>query len=91
MTKAEVIIEHLQTLIEQWKQMEEEVAEGEEPYVPWEDEYGADLTFMIDCHPVFQGDKPCLLKEHGIDWDKDIMSDETCSECKAIWLMEEYE
>ena len=91
MTNAEVIIEHLQTLIEQWKQMEEEVEEGEEEYVPFEDEYGSDLTFMIDCHPVFKGDKPCLVEERGVDWDDHILRDRTCSECKAIWLMDEYE
>lgn len=62
----------------------------------WKDEYGNDLTEMIDCHVVFEGDPPCLLDERKIEWEpkaaKDrIAKQDACAECKAIWLMEKYE
>lgn len=90
MTNAEVIIENLQILINQWEIMKQEVADGDDPYIPNESEYGEDLTWQIDCHPIFKGDKPCLLDVRNIEMDSKGLYKQHCSECKAVWLMEEY-
>ena len=91
MTRAEVIIRNLQELIEKYKQMQEDVEQGEDPYEYHEGEYGNDLTWQIDCHPIFKGDKPCLLDERHVEMDKQGLYQAHCRECKARWLMEEYD
>jgi hypothetical protein len=69
----------------------------------WEDEFGSDLTDMIDCHAIFEGDPPCLLEVRNISTympdtgtakeriDNQIKRQAACAECKAKWLMQEYE
>ena len=89
MTNAELIIQNLQTLIESWKEMQKEVAEGEEKYIPVQDEYGSDLTWQIACHPIFKGDRPCLNKVRNAEYGECEFG-ENCKECKAMWLMEDY-
>lgn len=91
MTNAEVIIQNLQELIENWKTMKEDVKNGDDPYIPSEGEYGQDLTWQIDCHPIFKGDRPCLLDERKIKMDDKGLYKIHCEECKAMWLMDEYE
>ena len=90
MTNAELIIQNLQTLVEEWKEMRRQVAKGEEEYIPTEDEYGSDLTWQIECHPIFQGDRPCLNEVRNTEYGEREFG-ENCKECKAMWLMEEYE
>ena len=90
MTNLEVIIQNLQNLKQAWEDMYNDVKDGVEPFVPCEDEYGSDLTWQIDCHPVFKWDVPCLNDERGIEYGKPEF-DENCKECKSAWLMREYE
>lgn len=95
MTRLEVMIQSLNKLKEQYEQVKKD-GELNEVYW-WEDEFGADLTDGIDCHPVFEGEPPCLCKERGyfdkyeLSMDERIKKAEACAECKAIWLMGEYE
>ena len=94
MTRAEVIIENLKNLKEQYEQAK---ADGELNEVYWWiDEYGADLTDEIDCHVVFQGEPPCLCEERNLnlyskDLDEKMKAQAACAECKAIYLMGEFE
>ena len=90
MKNIDVIIRNLQELKENWEQMEKEVAEGEEPYVPNEGEYGDDLVWSIDCHPVFKGQRPCLNETKNVKYGEKGWN-ENCRECTALWLMDEYE
>ena len=93
MTRAEVIIENLKTLTEQYEQAK---SDGELDEIEWwTNEFGADLTDDIDCHVVFQGEPPCLCEERGLnmfskDHEEKMKADAACSECKAIYLMGEY-
>lgn len=94
MTRLEVILQSLNTLKEQY---EEAKAAGELDEVDWWiDEVGMDLTDGIDCHPVFKGEPPCLWNERGLNKypltvEDKIKRVEACAECKAIWLMGEFE
>ena len=93
MNRAEVIIGNLNNLIKQYKQA---IADGELDEVEWwVDEYGADLTDEIDCHVVFQDEPPCLCEERNLnmfskDHDEKMKAQAACSECKAIYLMGEF-
>lgn len=90
MTNLEVIIQNLENLKQAWEDMLNDAKKGEETYVPYEDEYGSDLTWQIDCHPIFKGDAPCLNKERGVEYGKPEF-DENYKECKSMWLMRDYE
>ncbi len=69
----------------------------------WEDEFGSDLTDMIDCHVVFADDPPCLLEKRGLSeqmpasatseekCNNRVACERACAECKALWLMGEYD
>lgn len=101
MNRAEVIIQNMKNLIEAHDQAEKD-GELDEIFW-WEDEFGADLTDMIDCHVVFKDSLPCLIHERNIPydlpdsasnedkWKNRLRRDAACAECKAKWLMEEYE
>lgn len=101
MTRAEVIIQNMQDLMESYEQAEKD-GELKEVFW-WENEFGMDLTDMIDCHVIFKGEPPCLLDERGLNrYNTCAMTkeekiehrckcDAACAECKAIWLMGEYE
>ena len=91
MTNAEVIIRNLEELIENWKIMKEDVKNGDDPYIPNEGEYGQDLVWQIDCHPIFKGDRPCRLDERKIIMDDKGLYKIYCNECKAMRLMDEYD
>lgn len=88
MTRLEVIKQNLEALKENYEQAKKH-NELNEIYW-WEDETGFDLTDGIDCHVVFQGDPPCLCEERNC-WDDTFKKQAACAECKAIWLMGEYE
>ncbi len=101
MNRAEVIIHNMQSLIEAYEQAEND-NELDEVYW-WEDECGTYLTDMIDCHVVFKGEPPCLLEERKLSEympstatkeervENQIRCQAACAECKARWLMREYE
>ena len=95
MTRLEVMIQSLNRLKEQYEQAKKD-GELDEDYW-WEDEYGYLLTDGISCHVVYKGDPPCLCEERGLFGRNDLSMDErieqaqACAECKAIWLMGEYE
>ena len=71
--------------VEVWKD------EEDKDYVWWETEYGGSCLYGIDCHPVFSDSPPCLLDERNIPYNNIRKREETCDECKALWLMEKYE
>ena len=90
-SRAEVIMHNMSELIA----MHEEYKDDPDVYW-WQNEYGGDLTDMIDCHVVFGGDPPCLIDERGIEWEPitgegRMQKQEACAECKAKWLMGKYE
>lgn len=90
-TRAEVIRHHMDELIKQYEEYKDEPDTWW-----WQGEYGDDLTDMIDCHVVFDGDPPCLVESRGIEWTPKTIEDrmrknEACAECKAKWLMGVYE
>lgn len=93
-TKAEVIIDQLQELIQSYKEWK---ADGSpDDFYWWKDEYGGNLTDDIDCHVIFEGEPPCLIEERGLSHDPKTKEerwarDDACAECKAIWLMGKYE
>ena len=82
-TNLDVIIRNL-TLLKEQKENEDE------DDIFWEDEFGNDLTYMIDCHPVFSDSTPCLNDVRNAEYDT-AEYHENCEECKANWLLEEYE
>ncbi len=85
-TNAEVIINNLQELLknyEEWK--------NEEGYRWWEDEFGSDLTWPVDCHPVFKDSTPCLNRERHVEYGDGFEYYENCKECNARWLLEVFE
>ena len=87
-TNLDVIMYNLEELKknhEVWKD------EEDKDYVWWETEYGGSCLYGIDCHPVFSDSPPCLLDERNIPYDNSRKREETCDECKALWLMEKYE
>ena len=89
-TRAEVLMHNMSELIDNYQCR----TEPDEAW--WENEYGSDLTDMVDCHVVFEGEPPCLLEKRGIDFTPNTMDerfkrDAACAECKAIWLMEVYD
>ncbi|MDD4608963.1 MAG: hypothetical protein PHY71_02265 [Bacteroidaceae bacterium] len=85
MTNLDVIIENLQSL----KKNHEEHGNDEE-YDWWNDECGCSLAWQIDCHPVFIDSTPCLNDVRKVKYQTEGWS-ENCEECKARWLMENYE
>lgn len=101
MTRADVVIQSMEALKENYEQAKADGALKEEAW--WEDEFGRDLTDMIDCHVVYQGDPPCLMDERGLSrylpptatvqerCNNTVACDRACAECKAIFLMGEYE
>ena len=89
MTNAEVIIKNLQDLIDNYEIMKRDVEQGDDPYQFYE--YESDLTWQIDCHPIFKNDRPCLLEERKIKMDNKGLYKIHCEECKAMWLMDEYQ
>lgn len=52
-----------------------------------EDEYGSNLMWQVDCHPVFKDGPPCLQDERGHEYGT-REAREDCIECKARWLYE---
>ena len=99
MTNLNVIMNNLIELKDNYEQwvVDKENAEDQEErdeledYVWWEGEYGNDLVWQIDCHPIFKGDRPCLLDERHVKMDDKGLYKVHCCECKARWLMEIYE
>lgn len=83
----DVLIRNLEELREA---MDEAKKSGDEVVYPYEGEYGDDLTWQIDCHPVFKGDPPCLNGERGIEYAAKGW-EENCRECKLAWLGRKYE
>ena len=79
----DVLIQNLTLLKEQYENLDDEDCW-------WFDEYGASLVWQIACHPVFADSTPCLNEERGVEYEEDGWHD-NCQECKAKWLMEEYE
>lgn len=89
MTKLDVIVQNLTELKESYEQAK---ANNELDEINWwVNEYGSYLTDFIDCHPVFKDSKPCLLDKYKIDYEDHVKRNDACAECKAIWLMEEWE
>jgi hypothetical protein len=60
--------------------------EGDLEEIWWEDENGNDLVEGIGC----QCGMKCLNEERGVGY-KEAGWDGNCRECKAKWLMQEYE
>lgn len=89
-SRLDVIVRNMEVLKENYEQYKKDIANGEDDYCFWQDEYGSDLTDMIDCHPVFSDSAPRLCEKRNC-WDDQCEKDEACAECKALWLMEEYE
>lgn len=83
---AEVIITNLQELLSNYENYKDE-----EDCYWWFNEYDSDLTWMIDCHPVFSDSTPCLNKERGDPEYGSCEYEENCKECKARWLLEVFE
>ncbi len=81
----DVLIRNLEELREAMDDAEKSKDELVSPY----DEYGNDLTWQIDCHPVFKGDT-CLNHERGIEYATKGWK-ENCRECKLAWLGMTYE
>lgn len=95
-TNLDVIIHNLLELKDTYEEYKDEIEADE--YGPWwEDEFGSDCTWQINCHPVFSNSTPCLNEERGIKypsgntWEERRQWDANCSECKALWLMEVFE
>lgn len=82
-TNLDAILYNLNLLKEQYE-------DHEEDETWWEDEFGRNLLWQIDCHPIFLDDTLCLNETRGIPYKGKGWS-ENCQECKAKWLMEEFE
>jgi len=99
MTNLNVIMNnliHLKEQYEYWVQQKESAETQEDledviDYPWWTGEYEEDLTWQIDCHVIFEGDEPCLLDERHIEMDRYGRYKEHCAECKAKWLMKEFD
>lgn len=85
MKKIDVIIHSLKQLKEQYEEYG-----NEEGFVWWVDYFGRSLVEWIDCHTVFKDSTPCLNKVRNVMYGGDGW-EKNCAECKAKWLMEEYE
>ena len=81
----DVIIRNLEMLKENYEE-----ADGDEEETSLYDEYGSDLTWQIDCHPVFKGDPPCINGLKGVEYNGNGWEGH-CRECKKNWLFRRYE